>query len=535
MRSEAAMQHLVLGGQTSGGSVRSYGRRVAPALFMAGAVLVTGACAVVLSGNAGIGALPAPSGQSGAPGIARLRLLPLAAQAVASTALGSHEPSFAAAAVGGGYRLDGGGVRADLAGGVVRLAASGGSLSLAPGGVGRGGQLAAVGRISMSAHANRVVLAGAGLREWYAAGPLGIEQGFAVPRRPAGARGPLTVALRLGGSLHAKLDGSEALLSASSGRVSLRYGGLVATDAAGRRLPATLEMRGRLLLLAIDDRAAAYPVRIDPFIESQQSIPAGETTGFTATTTETLPPTSSKTVPVTVTATSILPTTTFTAPSTSTSPTTTETATSSKTETSTPPTSSTTETTTTTSSATSSTTETTTTTSSATTAAATVTKTVTSTVTTTVTTTIIIPRSIVVLLGPGILSIGADAHIANGGVIVTLTCKGATAATCAGKLTLNASVQTKGEHERNGHMQTFTLTAKITLGSARYDIAGGTSEPLNVKLTAAVLKLLQPASGHKVIVFATATPSGEKIVARTVTLIEPPKKPRPYSRPQRSS
>ncbi|MGO9974329.1 MAG: hypothetical protein ACLP01_16310 [Solirubrobacteraceae bacterium] len=517
MRSAVAMQHLVLGGQTSGGGrVRSYARRIAPALVMACAVLVTGACAVVLSGNAGIGALPAPSGQSGASGIVRLRLLPLAAQAAASTALGSREPSFAAAAVGGGYRLDGGGVRADLAGGVVRLAANGGSLSLAPGGVGRGGQLAAVGRISMSAHANRVVLAGAGLREWYAAGPLGIEQGFAVPRRPTGARGPLTVALRLGGSLRAKLDGSEALLSASSGRVSLRYGGLVATDATGRRLSATLEMRGRLLLLAIDDRAAAYPVRIDPFIESQQTIPAGETTGFTLTTSETPSPSSSE-VPVTVTATSISPTTTITVTATSIFPTTTESTTTSKTETTSPSTSSTT------------------TMSSATTAAATVTKTVTSTVTTTVTTTIIIPKSILILVRPGIVSIGGGAHIANGGVIVTLTCTGATAATCDGKLTLNASVQTKGEHELNGHMQTFTVTAKVTLGSARYDIAGGTSEPLDVKLTAAVLKLLQPAYGHKVIVFATATPTGAKIVARTVTLIEAPVKPKPYSRTQRSS
>ena len=211
--------------------------------------------------------------QSGAAAITRLRSLGLQAQSVISGALASGRAVFAATAYADGYRFEGDGLDANLSHGAVSVRSAGGSFSLALAGVGRGGHFSVTGPMSSSAHANRVTYAaGGGLREWYAAGPLGIEQGFALSRRPAGASGPVTAVLRLGGSLRPELVGSEVRFLSASGRVSARYGGLVATDAAGRRLPAMLVLHGRSLLLRVDDRGATYPLRIDPFIQQGEKL-----------------------------------------------------------------------------------------------------------------------------------------------------------------------------------------------------------------------------------------------------------------------
>jgi FG-GAP repeat len=162
---------------------------------------------------------------------------------------------------------------------VVR--AAGGSLSMVVSRVGRGEHLSSVGFASLVAHANRVTYDREALSEWYAAGPLGIEQGFTIARRPAGAAGPLTLALALGGSLHARLAGSQVSFLTPSGRMALRYGALAAVDAGGRRLPASLTLSGHSLLLHVSDRGARYPVRIDPFIQQGSALAAnsGEESG----------------------------------------------------------------------------------------------------------------------------------------------------------------------------------------------------------------------------------------------------------------
>ena len=156
---------------------------------------------------------------------------------------------------------------------------SGGTLSLALSGMGRGVRLIASGGVSPAAHANRVTYRRPGVTEWYAAGPLGIEQGFTVTRRPAGTTGLLTLALRLGGSLRAQLAGSQVRFLASSGGVRARYGALTAVDANGRKLPAALALQGHRLLLRVSDRGARYPLRIDPFIQQGPKLTASDETG----------------------------------------------------------------------------------------------------------------------------------------------------------------------------------------------------------------------------------------------------------------
>ncbi|MGO9901032.1 MAG: FG-GAP repeat protein [Solirubrobacteraceae bacterium] len=149
-------------------------------------------------------------------------------------------------------------------------------LSMSLAGVGRAGKLRAPGYDVESARGSRVSISYPGIQEWYAAGPLGIEQGFTVIRHPRGRRGPLVLVLRLRGSLRAALAGSEVDFLTSAARVSERYGGLVAFDAQGRRLAATFALAGRRLLIRVIDRGAAYPLTIDPFIEQQKIVPSDE-------------------------------------------------------------------------------------------------------------------------------------------------------------------------------------------------------------------------------------------------------------------
>ena len=108
------------------------------------------------------------------------------------------------------------------------------------------------------------------LTEWYANGPLGIEQGFDVAARPAGAAGPLTLALDLSGNLAARLRNGSVLLTGPG--ATLRYGNLHATDARGRVLRSWLQLDDGRVLIRVADRGAAYPLRIDPLIQQGQKL-----------------------------------------------------------------------------------------------------------------------------------------------------------------------------------------------------------------------------------------------------------------------
>jgi trimeric autotransporter adhesin len=119
-----------------------------------------------------------------------------------------------------------------------------------------------------TARANRVVYRAGSLTMWYSNGPLGLEQGFTLKARPSGHRGgPLTLALALSGDARAATSAGRSAVTFSHGNSSLSYRGLVVTDARGRMLPAWLQLRGRELLLRVDDAGAQYPLRVDPFIQ----------------------------------------------------------------------------------------------------------------------------------------------------------------------------------------------------------------------------------------------------------------------------
>jgi hypothetical protein len=162
--------------------------------------------------------------------------------------------------------------------------------------VGYAGASHALAATTPSSSANRVDYAQAGVSEWYANGPLGIEQGFTIAHAPspggssaraAGSGSPadrsaastLTLSLGLIGNARASLlrDGGSILLS--EGSRSLRYGTLSATDARGRVLPAHLGLQGKQLSIKVDAARASYPLRIDPLIERAGRLTGGDESG----------------------------------------------------------------------------------------------------------------------------------------------------------------------------------------------------------------------------------------------------------------
>ena len=135
---------------------------------------------------------------------------------------------------------------------------------------GRPGAMTPAAPATLAAQANRLSYARPGIEEWYLTGERGIEQGFTIDARPAGA-GELRVEMRLLSRLEVQLDadGLGASFVDGSGELALRYAGLAAWDAEGRALAARLVMdeAAQRLAIVVDDGGAAYPVTIDPLFD----------------------------------------------------------------------------------------------------------------------------------------------------------------------------------------------------------------------------------------------------------------------------
>ena len=196
---------------------------------------------------------------------------PSPASLAASRGVGSDQHAFWVArgrnglvAVNAGQRM-----RATFSAGGVRVAVPGGGVTMALNAVGRGNTLESVSRAKPVARANRVSYGRGGLVEWYANGPLGLEQGLtlrAPPATKAGSNGALGLSFALGGAA-ARLQGGQLSFDGAGGSPILRYSGLSATDAAGKVLPSHLQLDGGRLMIRVDDRGARYPVTIDPLMQ----------------------------------------------------------------------------------------------------------------------------------------------------------------------------------------------------------------------------------------------------------------------------
>jgi trimeric autotransporter adhesin len=201
-----------------------------------------------------------------APATRGATTIPVAARGPVSAAIGRHRAAYRVSGLrlrNPGQRLR---ARFSPAGATIVSGSERARLGLV--GYGRSGALRAVRPVAPRAAGNRVDYRHSNADEWWTNGPAGLEHGFDVRSRPRAGRGPLTLSLAVAGSLRARLvRGGVAL---TGGGEALRYTGLTATDANGRALRAWMQLRGRRLAIAVDDRNAAYPVRVDPFVQQAE-------------------------------------------------------------------------------------------------------------------------------------------------------------------------------------------------------------------------------------------------------------------------
>ncbi|MGH9431879.1 MAG: FG-GAP repeat protein [Terriglobia bacterium] len=218
------------------------------------------------------------------PAAAGLSRLPLGAQSSISAALGRDVPGYQVRTERG--RLEAGNARQKLAvdftpeGVQVRSGSQLWRITLR--GYGYGTTVKAAGAVIPRASLNRVEYRRGALTEWYVNGPLGLEQGFTLQRPPGPADGrPLTIALALAGDLTEAVDegGTGLTLTAADGTPELRYRGLTAYDATGRKLPARLEVKADRLLLKVEQKGARYPVVIDPWVQLAELTASDGATG----------------------------------------------------------------------------------------------------------------------------------------------------------------------------------------------------------------------------------------------------------------
>src|SRR5262249_33649622 len=109
------------------------------------------------------------------------------------------------------------------------------------------------------------------LVEWYQNDANGLEQGFSLAERPGGEPSDSSLVLELatGGVLRPVLrqDESRVVFIDGTGAGRLTYSQLVAWDAAGKALHATLSVANDRVQIQVSDAGATYPITIDPVIQ----------------------------------------------------------------------------------------------------------------------------------------------------------------------------------------------------------------------------------------------------------------------------
>jgi hypothetical protein len=224
-----------------------------------------------------------PAQQDPADGLSGL---PLDAQPSVSAALGRELPEYQAQARSGGFKAQNAQhkLAADFTSEGVAVRGANVFWRMALRGYGYGAVPTPPQTVVPAAKLNRVEYRRGLLTEWYVNGPAGLEQGFTITRPPGQANHqPLTIALSLSRDLTAVVDENRAGLSLKTpdGKAGLRYAGLSAADAAGKKLPAWLEVQGEQLLLRVRDTGARYPVVIDPWVQLAELTASDGTSGDT--------------------------------------------------------------------------------------------------------------------------------------------------------------------------------------------------------------------------------------------------------------
>jgi hypothetical protein len=122
------------------------------------------------------------------------------------------------------------------------------------------------------------------VREWYANGPAGLEQGFTLSHRLSGIGAVTLVVGRVAPGTAAALNHDRSAVSMRRGTSAsiVTYGALSIRDARGRQLRGRLVIAARHILIRFDDRGARYPIAVDPLVEQAEltAVDVTRGTGF---------------------------------------------------------------------------------------------------------------------------------------------------------------------------------------------------------------------------------------------------------------
>jgi hypothetical protein len=125
------------------------------------------------------------------------------------------------------------------------------------------------GKARVTTDVNRVTYHwSAKLDEWFVNGVDGLEQGFTL-KSPMGVSG-IELSLRVRGGMRPSRTADGIAFLDATGAAQVNYTGLKALDASGRKLSASMQIRGGQVVLHVDDRGAKYPVTVDPLIAPVQ-------------------------------------------------------------------------------------------------------------------------------------------------------------------------------------------------------------------------------------------------------------------------
>jgi hypothetical protein len=104
---------------------------------------------------------------------------------------------------------------------------------------------------------------GHGASAWYKASAKGFEQGFTISRPPSGTSKAFSIVLAYAGSLHPSSAAAHGFVISGRSGPEMTYGGLRATDANAKALPARLVLGEGTVRISVDATDAAYPVSIE--------------------------------------------------------------------------------------------------------------------------------------------------------------------------------------------------------------------------------------------------------------------------------
>ncbi|MBX7193266.1 MAG: hypothetical protein K1X94_14525 [Sandaracinaceae bacterium] len=122
----------------------------------------------------------------------------------------------------------------------------------------------------------RLELTRGAVTEWYAHGPMGLEQGFTIAGAPRTGIETLSLEVAVDAEGYTRQAHDDGTLELSQGSRAIVVSDLYAHDADGHTLPSRMAWTERGLRIDVEVAGARYPVVIDPMWSQQQKLTASD-------------------------------------------------------------------------------------------------------------------------------------------------------------------------------------------------------------------------------------------------------------------